>query len=218
MNDADEALAAVSRMSAARSLARRLGEQVRPALLGVIFLTLLTGCAFPAVLFGLAWWLFPGQADGGLLTRGGAIVGSRLIGQNFTRPEYFHPRASAAGDGYDAFQSGGANLGPSNPKLIAAVRQSAVDFRRRNGLAPYGSVPIDAVTTSASGLDPDISPENAMLQAARVARARRVDETLVRVLIADHTRGRSLGFLGAPRVSVLELNLALDRMSASHAP
>jgi K+-transporting ATPase ATPase C chain len=188
-----------------------LGGQLRPAIVGLMLLTLLTGCIFPLVLFGLGRALFPDQAAGSLATRGGVIVGSRLIGQTFTRPEYFQPRPSAAGKGYDATQSSGTNFGPSNPKLIVAVKQAALDYRKLNGLAPDAAVPIDAVTSSGSGLDPHIGPENADLQVARVAHARAVGEDLIRALLAEHTQGRQLGFMGAPRVSVLELNLALDR-------
>jgi K+-transporting ATPase ATPase C chain len=157
--------------------------------------------------------LFPRQAAGSLLTRGGIVVGSEFIGQNLTRPEYFQPRPSAAGAGYDGTASGGTNFGPSNPKLIEDVRRLAEDYRRNNGLPPDALVPIDAVTRSGSGLDPHISPLNAALQVPRVARARGLSQDAVRRLLADHTQGRQLGFLGDPRVSVLELNLALDRVA-----
>jgi potassium-transporting ATPase KdpC subunit len=139
------------------------------------------------------------------------VVGSRLIGQRFSRPAYFQPRPSAAGAGYDATQSNGTNLAPSNPKLIETVRTAAVAYRQRNGVAAAAPAPIDAVTSSASGLDPDISPLNAAQQVRRVAAARGVSETLVRQLVAANTRGPDLGFLGQSRVSVLPLNLALDR-------
>ena len=177
----------------------------------MISLTVLTGCIFPLVLFALGRLLCPGQAAGTLATRNGVVVGSRLIGETFTQPEYFHPRPSSAGAGYDGTASGGTNLGPSNPKLIQDVRQLAEDYRGRNGLAQDATVPIDAVTRSGSGLDPHISPLNAALQVPRVARARGVGEDLVRRLVAGHTQGRQLGFMGNPRVSVLDLNLALDR-------
>ena len=173
-------------------------------------LTLLAGCVFPVVLFGIAKPLFPRQASGSLVRRNGAVVGSEWIGQSFTHPEYFQPRPSAAGNGYDATSSGGANFGPNHPKWVAAVRQAADEYRKRNGLAPDSTIPIDAVTSSASGLDPDISPANAELQIARVARARGLTEDAVRRLVAIHTQGPQFGFLGAPRVRVLELNLALD--------
>ena len=188
----------------------KLGEHVRVAVVSVISLTLVTGCIFPLALFVVGRLLYPGQAAGSLLTRNGVVIGSGLIGQNFVRPEYFHPRPSAAGTGYDATSSGGTNLGPSNPKLIDGIRQLAEDYRRSNGLPEDADVPIDAVTRSGSGLDPHISPRNAALQVPRVARARHVSEDVVRRLLDDHTEGRQLGFMGQPRVSVLELNLALD--------
>ncbi len=198
--------------------ATRLREQFRPAILCVLVLTILAGCVFPVVLFAIARPLFPRQANGRLVTRGGTVVGSALIGQEFTRPEYFHSRPSAAGNGYDATSSGGTNLGPNNPKLTSGaadfpgIRQLAREYREGNGLAPDAPVPIDAVTRSASGLDPDITPENAELQIPRVARARGLSEDAVRRLVAGHTQGPQFGFLGSPRVNVLELNLALDEM------
>jgi potassium-transporting ATPase KdpC subunit len=194
----------------------RLREQLRPAILGVLVLTVLAGCVFPVLLFAIAQPLFPRQTDGSLLTRGGAIVGSALIGQEFTRPEYFQSRPSAAGNGYDATSSGGTNLGPNNPKLtdgaagFPGIRQLAQEYRERNGLAADAPVPMDAVTRSGSGLDPDITPENAELQIPRVAHARGLSEDAVRRVVAEHTQGRQLGFLGSPRINVLELNLALD--------
>jgi K+-transporting ATPase ATPase C chain len=191
----------------------KLGEHVRVAVVSVISLTLVTGCIFPLVLFAVGRLLYPGQAAGSLVTRNGVVIGSGLIGQNFVRPEYFHPRPSAAGTGYDAASSGGTNLGPSNSKLIDGVRQLAEDYRRSNGLPKNADVPIDAVTRSGSGLDPHISPRNAALQVPRVARARHVSEDVVRGLLAEHTEGRQLGFMGQPRVSVFELNLALDRVA-----
>jgi len=192
----------------------KLPQQLRPAVVSVISLTLLTGCILPLVLFALGRLLYPGQAGGSLVTRGGSVVGSRLIGQDFSRPEYFHPRPSAAGAGYDGTSSGGSNLSPSNRQLIERVRQWAEAYRTSNGLAPDATVPMDAVTASGSGLDPNISPENAALQVPRVARARGLSEDVVRRLLAGHTRGRQLGFMGSPRVSVLELNLALDRAAS----
>ncbi|HTS50936.1 MAG TPA: potassium-transporting ATPase subunit KdpC [Bryobacteraceae bacterium] len=195
----------------------KLSDQTRPAILSVLVLTFLTGCIFPLLLFAIGRPLFPRQAGGSLLTRGGIVIGSQLIGQEFTRPEYFEPRPSAAGNGYDATASGGTNLSPNNPKLrngapdFPGIRQLADQYRRRNGLARDAEIPIDAVTRSASGLDPDISPENAALQTPRVARARAVDQEVIRRLVADHTQGPQLGLLGNPRVPVLELNLALDQ-------
>jgi K+-transporting ATPase ATPase C chain len=193
-----------------------LGEQIRPAILSVLVLTLLTGCVFPLVLAAIGWPLFPRQARGSLVKRGETVIGSELIGQEFSRPEYFESRPSAAGKGYDATSSGGTNLGPNNPKLkngaadFAGIRQLAEEYRKRNGLAPDALIPIDAVTRSASGLDPDITPENAALQVSRVARARGLSEEAVRRLVANHTRGPQFGFLGNARVPVLELNRALD--------
>jgi K+-transporting ATPase ATPase C chain len=197
-------------------LAAPLFENLRPAFVGVILLTALTGLIFPLAVLTLGQALFPAQAAGSLVSDRGVVVGSRLIGQGFARPEYFHPRPSAAGAGYDGTASGGTNLGPSNPKLIAAVGQSASDYRKLNGLAPDAAVPIDAVTSSGSGLDPHISPQNAALQIPRVARARGIGEAAVRRLVAEHTQGRQLGVMGAPRVSVLDLNLALDRSTQAH--
>jgi K+-transporting ATPase ATPase C chain len=175
------------------------------------------------LLFAIAGHLFPRQTSGSLVSRSGAVVGSELIGQEFTRPEYFHSRPSAAGAGYDGTSSGGTNLSPNNPKLtnggagFAGVRQLAEEYRLRNGLARDAPVPIDAVSRSGSGLDPHITPANAWLQIPRVAHARGLSEEVVRHLVADHTEGPQFGFLGNPRVSVLELNLALDRMRSRAA-
>jgi K+-transporting ATPase ATPase C chain len=185
-------------------------RQLAPALMVFIALTLLTGIAYPLAVTGVAQVAFPGRADGSLIERGGRVVGSRLIGQAFTEPRYFHPRPSAAGEGYDGMASSASNLGPANPELIDEVRARSAAYRRENDLRPAQRVPIDAVTTSGSGLDPDISVANARLQAARVARARSLDLNVVQALIEEHADGRSLGFLGEPGVNVLELNLALD--------
>jgi len=192
--------------------------------LSVLVLTLLTGCAFPLLLAAIGRPLFPRQASGSLVTRGGVVIGSELIGQEFSRPEYFQSRPSAAGNGYEGTSSGGTNLGPNNPKLqngaadFAGIRQLAEEYRERNGLAPDTPIPIDAVTRSASGLDPDITPANAALQIPRVAHARGVSEEAVRRLVAIHTKGRQLGFLGNPRVPVLELNRALDQSLSQAVP
>ena len=214
---AEPAESTVQQVFPAAPLAK-LNEQVRPVILGVLVLTLLTGCVFPLVLFAVARPLFGHQATGSLITGDtGVVIGSELIGQDFSRPEYFHPRPSAAGNGYDATNSGGTNLGPNNPKLMngagdfAGIRQLANEYREQNGLAPDAAIPIDAVTRSGSGLDPDISPENAALQVARVARARGVSEDAIRRIIADHTKTPQFGFLGSPRIAVLPLNLELDR-------
>lgn len=187
-----------------------LRRQLAPAVVAFLAFTLVTGFAYPLVVTGVAQVVFPHRADGSLVERRGQIVGSRLIGQAFAGNRYFYPRPSAAGDGYDAMASSASNLGPTNPALLRAVRQRVREYRRENGLAPGQVVPVDAVTASASGLDPDISVANARLQAARVARARGLPVAEVQSLISRHTSGRSLGFLGEPVVNVLELNLALD--------
>jgi len=199
--------------------AAKLRDQIRPAVLSVLVLTLLAGCLFPLLLFAIGRPLFPRQAGGTLILRGGTVIGSALIGQNFLRPEYFQSRPSAAGSGYDGTVSGGTNLGPNSPKLtngapdFPGIRQLAQEYRQRNGLAPDAPIPIDAVTRSASGLDPHISPANAALQIGRVARARGLRDEAVRRLVAEHTEGPQFGFLGYARVNVLELNLALDQAS-----
>ena len=202
-----------SSLSAAR-------HQVWPAIGSVLVLTLVTGAGFPLLLAVLARPLFPHQSDGSLVSQRGRAIGSALIGQPFSSPGYFHPRPSAAGSGYDALSSGGSNLAPANPRLRNDVRQLVEDYRRRNDLSSDVAVPIDAVTRSGSGLDPHISPANALLQVRRVARVRGLNEDRLRQLIAEHTQDRQLGFLGEPRVCVLELNRALDRMAfaSSAAP
>jgi potassium-transporting ATPase KdpC subunit len=207
--------------------------QLRPALLSVPLLTLMTGVVFPLALTALAWPLFPRQAGGSLIMHD-QVVGSELIGQDFTGPGYFHPRPSAAGRGYDGTASGGTNLGPANPKLLDGVkddpatpdvdesfigmRELAEEYRTRNGLAPDAAVPVDAVTRSGSGLDPHISPDNAALQVPRVARSRQLSVEAVRHLVAEHTSGRQFGILGEPRVTVLLLNQALDQAASTNLP
>lgn len=174
------------------------------------------GFVYPFAMTGLAQLLFPWQANGSLVTVNGRIVGSAIIGQLWTQPQYFQGRPSAAGKGYDPTQTGGTNLAPSSKKLIAATRAAVVALERENpdgtypGCAAHCAPPMDLVTSSASGIDPDISPEGAYYQAARVARARRLPLSVVDALVASHVRGRTFGFLGDPRVNVLELNLALD--------
>jgi K+-transporting ATPase ATPase C chain len=205
-------------------LLTNVGEQIRPAILSVLILTLVTGCGFPLLLFTIARPLFPCQAEGSLIDREGKIAGSALIGQQFKQPQYFHSRPSAAGAGYDATSSGGSNLGPNNSKLkdgsgdFRGIRQLADEYRSQNGLPSDTRIPIDAVTRSGSGLDPHISPANAMLQVPRVARARGLSEETVRMLVRNFTEGRQFGLLGEPRVSVLKLNLALDQPSTDPIP
>ena len=185
--------------------------QIGPAFRLMLILTVLTGLVYPGVVTALCQVLFSKQANGSLAEVGGRVVGSSLIGQNFTRPEYFHPRPSAAGsDGYDATASGGSNVGPTSQKLIDRVKTSVEQFRKEN--PEYtGPIPADLLTASGSGLDPEISPAAAEAQAARIAQARHTTVEQVRRLLAAHTTGPNLALLGEPRVNVLGLNLALDR-------
>ena len=179
------------------------------ALLYTVVTTVLFGLAYPLVVTGLAQVLFHDKANGQLLYKNGELVGSRIIGQPFSAPQYFHSRPSAAGNGYDAANSGGSNYAPTNKKLIDRV---AGDVAASQVDHPGADVPIDLVTTSGSGLDPDITPAAAEFQVARVARERHLPVDTVRRLVAQHAQGRQLGFLGEPRVNVLLLNLDLDRM------
>jgi K+-transporting ATPase ATPase C chain len=191
-------------------------RQLVPALVMTLCLTVLTGLAYPLAVSAASSLLFPHQASGSLVRQGGKVVGSSLLGQNFADPRYFWPRPSAAGtDGYDGLASGGSNLGPSNPKLLDTVTERVAAYRAANHLGADDAVPVDAVTASASGLDPDISPANARLQAGRVAAARNLDRATVRLLIDTHTASRPWGFLGETAVNVLDLNLALDRLGRS---
>ena len=185
-------------------------RQLLPALVAFLAFTVLTGVAYPLAVTGVAQVAFPGRADGSLIELDGELVGSRLIGQAFGESRYFHPRPSAAGDGYDAMASSPSNLGPTNATLLEAVEEREAAYRRENGLRADERVPIDALTSSGSGLDPHISLANARLQARRVARVRGLDLGEVVTLVDERTDGRSLGFLGEPGVNVLELNLALD--------
>jgi K+-transporting ATPase ATPase C chain len=185
-------------------------DELRRSFLAVALLAVIFCGLYPFVTWLLAQGLFPGRANGSLIVRDGAVVGSSLIGQRFSSPAYFHPRPSAAGEGYDAAQSGGSNLGPLSKNLTETVRRRIDEYRAENGLSAGSPVPADAVLASASGLDPHISLENARLQAPRVARARGLAETAVQERIEAATEGRTLGILGEPRVNVLRLNLALD--------
>ncbi len=189
-----------------------IARQSFSAIMATIVLTLIVGVLYPLAMTGLSQVFFKEQANGSLLRSGdGTIVGSALLGQNFAGAQYFHPRPSAAGtDGYDAANSSGSNLGPTNQKLFDTVKDRAAAYRQENALAADAPVPVDAVTASASGLDPHITPANAALQVPRVAKAHSMREEDVRALVARHTEGRTLGFLGEPRVNVLQLNLALD--------
>lgn len=186
-------------------------KQLGPAFKMTLLFTVLTGLAYPALVTGLCQLLFPHRANGSLVSANGRVVGSALIGQNFSKPEYFHPRPSAAGnDGYDASASSGSNYGPTNQRLIDRVK-AAVEQVRKENPGYTGPVPADMVTTSGSGLDPDISHASAEVQAPRVAKARGVSLDQVQQMLNAHAEGRTLGFLGEPRVNVLELNLDLDR-------
>ncbi|HSU31953.1 MAG TPA: potassium-transporting ATPase subunit KdpC [Bryobacteraceae bacterium] len=186
-------------------------QQIVPAFRIMIFLTVLTGLIYPGLVTALCQLVFSHQANGSLLTQNGQIVGSSLIGQNFSRPEYFHPRPSAAGaSGYDATASRGSNLGPTSQRLYDRVKNSAAQFRKENP-SYFGPIPADALTASGSGLDPDISIANALAQAGRIAEARGIDRSVVDRLIRSETQERGLRFLGEPRVNVLALNLALNR-------
>jgi potassium-transporting ATPase KdpC subunit len=205
-------------------------RQLFPALMMMVVFTVITGLAYPLVVTGIAQGLFNDKADGSLVEDAdGEVVGSSLIGQSFTNPQYFHPRPSAAGDGYDASASSGSNLGPTNEKLLVGekddpatkdadesfdgIEQRADTYRDENDLDADDAVPVDAVTASGSGLDPNISVANARLQAPRVADERGLDLEAVLELVDDHTSGRALGFLGEKGVNVLELNLSLDEVS-----
>ena len=198
-------------------------KEIRPAIVFVVALTAITGLLYPFAMTGIAGVVFPYQAQGSLIERDGKVVGSALIGQDFTSAGYFHgrPSATVAPDPndstktvpapYNAANSGGSNLGPTNKALIDRVQGDVEKLQQEN---PSAQVPIDLVTTSGSGLDPDISPAAALFQVPRVAKARNMPEDRVRQLVDEHVEGRALGFLGEPRINVLALNLALDRAAA----
>lgn len=186
-------------------------RQLRPALVAVALFTVLTGVAYPLFVTGIAQVAFDQSADGSEIVIDGRVVGSSLVAQPFDGDEWFHPRPSAVD--HDASSSGGANLGPSNPELLAQIEAWADEYRQRNQLPEGTPVPVDAVTMSGSGLDPHISPRNARLQAPRVADARGLGTDEVLALLAEHTASRTAGFLGEPRVNVVDLNAALERLA-----
>jgi len=184
-------------------------EQLLPAVRIVLVLTVLTGMLYPALVTGIAQAIFPKQANGSLIEVNGRVIGSELLGQKFSKPEYFQGRPSAAGDGYDAANSSAFNFGPTNQKLVDRIKADAEKFHKENP-AFTGPIPADLLTASPSGLDPHLSPASAAAQVARVAKARGVSQAQVQEFVDRHTELRQLGFLGEPRVNVLNLNLALD--------
>jgi K+-transporting ATPase ATPase C chain len=188
-------------------------RQLIPSVAVVLVFTVICGLGYPLMVTGVAQALFNDKANGSLVERNGQVVGSRLLGQPFEKDQYFHPRPSAAGDGYDGAASSGSNKGPTNEEFLAEVEERVAEYRKVNGLDGTSPVPVDAVTASGSGLDPHISVANARLQAPRVAGARGVSVRRVLGLVDDHTQGRALGFLGERTVNVLELNLALDQLA-----
>jgi K+-transporting ATPase ATPase C chain len=185
-------------------------KELGPGFRLTLVFTVLTGFLYPAAMTGISQLIFPAQANGSMVSANGKLVGSRLIGQNFVKPEYFHPRPSAAGNGYDGTASSGSNLGPTSQKLMDRVKAAAADFRKENPDFS-GNIPADILMTSSSGLDPHISPAAAEAQAPRVAKSRRIPVDRLRQFITQHTESADLGFLGEPRVNVLMLNIALDQ-------
>ncbi len=189
---------------------KNIAAELRLSVVATLALAVVVCGIYPLAVWGLARTFFPQKAGGSLVIRDGKVLGSTLIGQDFSGPRYFHPRPSAAGAGYDAAASGGSNLGPTSRKLVETVAQRVKQYRLENGLPETVPVPADAVTASGSGLDPDISLKNALLQARRVAQARSMSRDAVREKIDRHVEGRDLGIFGEPRINVLELNLDLD--------
>jgi len=192
-------------------MGRHTSIAIRMALVTIVVF----GVIYPLVMTGIAQALFPRQANGSLIREHGTVIGSELIGQQFTGPGYLHPRPSAAGEGYDATSSGGSNLGPTSRALMEGVKSRADIVMRQNPNLTKGRIPVDMVTASGSGLDPDISVANAYAQAPRVAKARGLSDTSIRQLVDANTTGRTLGFLGEPRVNVLRINRALDILSGT---
>jgi len=195
-----------------------LRHQLRPAIVLTLVLCVLTGLIYPGIVTGLAQLLFPRQAAGSLVTSNGTVIGSTLIGQGFTAAKYFHPRPSAAGAGYDDTLSAGTNLGPTSAKLADTLIANAIDTALHDDGGARGEIPSDMVTSSGSGLDPDISPANARLQVERVAQARGMNAGAVQALVDRYTQGRQLGVLGDRRVNVLRLNRVLDSLEAAARP
>ena len=193
-----------------RFVMRNLIKELWISLIATLSLAVILCAIYPLILWALSQGLFPNQANGSLVIRKGTVVGSSLLAQGFNDPKYFHPRPSAAGQGYDPTNSGGSNLGPLSKKLIDTVGQRVKDYRTENNLSPDGRVPVDAITVSGSGLDPHISVENALLQAERVAKARGISKDLIAKMIESRTEGRNLKIFGEPGVNVLMLNLDLD--------
>lgn len=193
------------------------GRHIWSAISMTLVLMMITGLMYPMLVTGIAQLLFPQQANGSLIIENGQIVGSTLIGQRFSGPRYFHPRPSAAGEGYDPLASGGTNKGPTDRRLADTLIANAVDSIIARDSAHRGHIPSDLATSSGSGLDPDISPASAMLQIDRVARTRDVNPATVSAIVAQHVEGRQFGLLGEPRVNVLSLNLALDSLLATRA-
>ena len=192
---------------------RLVVRQLQPAVIVLLIFTAICGVAYPLLTTVIGQTAFHAEANGSVVKVNGVAVGSKLIGQDFAAPGYFHPRPSAAGDGYDGAASSGSNLGPYSPDLLSAVQERVVAYRQANGLSADAPVPVDAVTASGSGLDPDISIANARIQADRVAKARGLDPLEVQKLIGRCTDDRFLGILGEPGVNVLELNVALDQLA-----